>query len=247
MVDALCRTLAVTGTDTGIGKTVVAAALAARAPELGLRVAAMKPIESGIGAHATSPLAAGTTMPLSDSARLARAAGAGDAIALVGPIALEEPLAPMVAAERAGHPIDVRVLDGARAALSTGRELLLVEGAGGILSPITRRFSFGELFARWGASVVIVAGNRLGVLNHTLLTVRAAESLGLPVRAVVLTSLSDRDPDLAEATNYDALVSLLPHCRVHRFAWVDRVDEPAALADAAQHAGLDHVLFASEF
>lgn len=245
MAEAL-RVLAVTGTDTGVGKTVVTAALAARAHALGIRVAAMKPIESGIGSRAASVMTPGVSLPWSDGARLARAAGAGDAIELVCPISLPEPLAPMVAAERAGTTIDFDFLDRARETLATNRELLLVEGAGGIMSPITKAASFGDLFKRWGADLLIVAGNKLGVLNHTLLTVQHAQSLGLNVRAVVLTSLSDRDSDLAEATNYDALVALLPHCRIHRFAWIDRVDDLDALAGAAQLAGLDRLLLPPE-
>lgn len=238
MPDSRCRVLAVTGTDTGIGKTVVTAALAAFARELGIRVAAMKPIESGISMRTW----ASGSPPVSDAARLAEITGLSDALDLVGPITLEEPLAPMVAAERAGLTIDLRALDESRGALSANRDLLLVEGAGGILAPITRTYSFAALFKRWDAELVVVAGNRLGVLNHTLLTVRAAEGEGLKVRAIVLTSLSGRDANVAEATNYDALVALLPSHRIHRLAWIDRVDEPSALAAAAGSAGLEHVL-----
>jgi len=89
---------------------------------------------------------------------------------------------------------------------------------------------------------VIVAGNRIGVLNHVLLTMRAAAADNLPVRAIVLTALSERDATLAEATNYDVLRSLLPGQRIYRFPWVDRVDDPGALAIAAAGAGLDALL-----
>jgi dethiobiotin synthetase len=230
--------LAITGTDTEIGKTVVTRALAARARSLGLRVAAMKPIESGTASRLTP----GGTAIISDAQQLAHAAGANDSLEVVGPIALSEPRAPMMAALRAGVEIDLGILDRAREALSTGRDLLLVEGAGGILAPITRDYSFAQLFKRWSTDLVIVAGNRLGVLNHTLLTVRAAESEGLRVRAVVLTDISDKDPTIAEATNYDALVALLPRFSIHRFPWIDRLDDPSALAAAVGHAGLDHIL-----
>ena len=181
-----CRILAVTGTDTEIGKTVITMALAVRARALGLRVAAMKPIESGMASRANSDL--------SDAERLARAAGADDDLDMVGPIVLDEPLAPMMAALRSGVTIDLTVLDRARNALATDRDLLLVEGAGGILAPITRDYSFANLFKRWDADVIVVAGNRLGVLNHTLLTVRVAESEGLTVRAVILTDISGSEP-----------------------------------------------------
>ncbi|MEO7997634.1 MAG: dethiobiotin synthase [Gemmatimonadaceae bacterium] len=238
-----CRMLAVTGTDTEIGKTVITMSLAVRARALGLRVAAMKPIESGIAARGVVRVATGDEQAtLSDAEQLARAAGADDDIDMVGPIVLAEPLAPMMAAWRAGVTIDLSVLDRARDSLSSNRDLLLVEGAGGILAPITRDYSFASLFKRWSADVVIVAGNRLGVLNHTLLTVRAAESEGLNIRAVVLTDISDRDPSIAEATNYDALVALLPRYPIHRFPWIDRLDDSSALSAAVAGAGLDTVL-----
>ncbi len=229
-----CRTLAVTGTDTEIGKTVITMALAIRARGLGLRVAAMKPIESGISSRANAGH--------SDAEQLARAAGAEDDIEMVGPIVLAEPLAPMIAALRAGVTIDFGLLDRARQSLSANRDLLLVEGAGGILVPITREYSFADLFKRWGADVIIVAGNRLGVLNHTLLTVRAAESEGLTVRAVILTDISAEDASVAAATNYDALVALLPQYLIYRFPWVEQLDDSSSLSAAAAGAGLDSIL-----
>lgn len=229
-----CRMLAVTGTDTEIGKTVITMALAVRARVLGLRVAAMKPIESGMAGR--------TNSELSDAERLARAAGAEDDLAMVGPIVLDEPLAPMMASLRSGVMIDLRVLDHARDSLSAERDLLLIEGAGGILAPITREYSFADLFKRWNADVIVVSGNRLGVLNHTLLTVRAAESEGLTVKAVILTDISATDPSIAEATNYDALVALLPKYPIHRFPWIDRLDDSSALSAAAAGAGLDNLL-----
>ena len=246
--ERVCRVLAITGTDTGIGKTVVTAGLAARARELGVRVAAMKPIESGV-AH-RSPLSADAEPPFSpgpesDAQKLARAAGHEQHLSLVGPLTLEEPLAPMVAANRLGRNLDLAPLELAREALSRDRDLLLVEGAGGLLVPISATLSFAGLFKGWGTDILIVAGNRLGVLNHTLLTVRVAELEGLRVRGVVLTSLSECDATVAEATNYDALVQLLPRCKIHRFAWVDRVEDPTALAAATANAGLDALLLES--
>lgn len=244
---APCRMLAVTGTDTEIGKTVITMSLAIRARALGLRVAAMKPIESGIAARGPMRNDAGALAItehgiLSDAERLARAAGAEDDLDVVGPIVLSEPLAPMMAASRAGVTIDFEKLDRARETLSQDRDLLLIEGAGGILAPIRRDYSFATLFKRWSADVVIVAGNRLGVLNHTLLTVRVAEAEGLNVKAVVLTDISDKDPSIAEATNYDALVALLPKYPIHRFPWIDRLDDSSALSAAVAGAGLDSVL-----
>jgi dethiobiotin synthetase len=229
--------LGVTGTDTGIGKTVVSCALAARARQLGLRVSAMKPIESGVVERPVSDSGLA-----SDADRLRAACGSTRPLSVVRPYVLEEPLAPMIAAARASVRIDVRVLDAALTQVEQDADVVLVEGAGGLLVPIDLRMSYLDLFARWHLPVLLVAGNKLGVLNHVLLTVRAAEAGGVPVRAIVLTALSDGDATVAEATNFDALVTLLPHHTILRFPWVDRPDDLDTLAAAAQGGGLDVLL-----
>jgi len=237
MTDSGALRYGITGTDTGIGKTVVTCALAARARQLGVRVAAMKPIESGIDERIVSDGG-----PKSDAERLQAACGGDDPLTLIRPYVLEEPLAPMVAAQRAGLRIELDALDAACDALGASRDLLLIEGAGGLLVPITAACSFLDLFARWHCALIIVAGNRLGVINHVLLTVRAAEAAHVPVRAVILTQYTDRDAGIAEATNHDALVTLLPRHTILRFPWVDRTDDLDALAAAAAGSGLDVLL-----
>ena len=229
--------LGVTGTDTGIGKTVVSCALAARARQLGLRVAAMKPIESGVVERRVPERGLS-----SDADRLRAACESTLPMSVVRPYVLEEPLAPMIAAARTGVQIDIAVLDAALAQVEQDADVVLVEGAGGLLVPIDLRVSYLDLFARWQLPLLLVAGNKLGVLNHVLLTVRAAETAGVPVRAIVLTSLSDRDATVAETTNFDALVTLLPHYTVLRFPWVDRPDDLDILAAAAEGGGLDVLL-----
>jgi len=213
--------LAVTGTDTGVGKTVVSCALVAALRARGLRVGAMKPVETGVDAP----------NDLTDAARLRRAAGHVDALEIVCPATYAEPLAPLVAAERSGHPVDVARLDAARAAIEHGRDALLVEGAGGLLVPFAPAVAFADLATRWSLDLVIVAANRLGVINHTLLTVREAERRGLAVRAVVL--VAPQVDDLATRTNADALVSLLGAVRLVPFPRVRDPDDLDALAAAA--------------
>jgi dethiobiotin synthetase len=230
--------LGITGTDTEIGKTVVSCALAALARTHGMRRAVMKPIETGVFARTRVD---GPSVR-SDADRLRAAAGVHDPIELIRPIAMVEPLAPMVAARRAGITLDLDTLDSAFATLGADRDVIIVEGAGGLLVPITREMHFGHLFARWQCELVVVAGNRLGVINHTCLTVQAAEAMGIRVRAVVLTSLTGRDASVAEATNFDALVSLLPHLTCYRLPWVDRWEDPDALAAAADGSGLSALL-----
>lgn len=237
MIDKRIMRFGVTGTDTGIGKTVVTGALAARARQLGLTVAAMKPVESGIDERLINDGG-----PKSDAERLQLATGGSDALSLIRPYVFSEPLTPMVAAKRANVEIDLAVLDAACNTLSATRDLLFVEGAGGLLSPLTRTHSFLDICLRWHCRLIIVAGNRLGVLNHVLLTVRAAEAARVPLHAIILTQHTQHDVGIAEATNYDTLVSMLPRCPVLRFPWVDRTDDPNALAAAAEGSGLDILL-----
>ena len=235
------RRLGITGTDTGIGKTVVTAALAARARELGVAVAAMKPVESGAEPHVTSGIPADGHYP-SDVRRLHAATGSVDDVSLMCPYSLGEPLAPFIAARRAGVIIDLNVLDAAMLALSHGRDLLLIEGAGGLMVPITLETSVLDLFLRWNCEMLLVAGNRLGVLNHVLLSVHAAEAAGVSVRAIILTEFGAVDARLAQATNYDALCTLLPAHDIFRFPFIDRIDDFDALAAAVQGSGLDDLI-----
>ena len=207
--------LAVTGTDTGVGKTLVSCALVTHLRASGLRVAAMKPVETGVAARTAD----------TDAERLRRAAGGAPAPEDVCPVIYAEPLAPLVAADRAGCPIDLDRLAAARARLEADADALVVEGAGGLLVPFARNpdghvVDFAALALAWRLALVIVAANRLGVVNHTLLTVREAERRGLTVRAVVLNAVRPAPADVAEATNFGVLRALLPAVPVVAFPYV---------------------------
>ena len=182
--------LGVTGTDTNVGKTLVSVALVWLFRRHGLRVGAMKPIETGDG---------------DDAVRLWHVAGASDSLDDVCPYRFTEPVAPYVAARRAGRAIDPEVLDGAFKRLTHERDAVIVEGAGGLLVPFTASLTFDGLAERWGLELIVVAANRLGVINHTLLTLRAAT---VPVRAVVLTTPAPGPYDVAVETNLDVLREL---------------------------------------
>lgn len=224
--------LGVTGTDTAVGKTLVSTVLLRMLRSRGLRVSAMKPVETGVKPDD----------PASDARRLLAAAGGQDDIADVRPLLLAEPLAPWVASERAGTEVDLGVLDAAFARLSDGRDAVLVEGAGGLLVPITREVGFDSLFVQWELDVVVVAGNRLGAINHTLLTVRAAHDAGLRVRGVVLNALGPEPAGIAEASNLEALSDLLAPVPVLAFPWLRKPDDEAYVLGVAEDAGLGALL-----
>jgi len=226
------RGFGVTGTDTGVGKTVVAAALAAALVRRGVRTGVLKPAETGV--------AAGTEPP--DAALLRAAAGAIHSIGTVCPFTFAEPLAPLIAAGRAGRRIELAALDAALDRAMTGCETAVVEGAGGLLVPIAEGVTYATLFARWNLDLVLVAANRLGVLNHALLTVQAAEAAGLRVRAVVLNTVSAAPPDLAASTNPGALRQLMPRQTIVTFPYLSDPHHIPSLAAAAQSCGLMAVL-----
>jgi dethiobiotin synthetase len=214
--------LFVTGTDTGVGKTFVASALATALRARERRVGVVKPVETGVVCEPEDALAlraaAGDPAPLDD----------------VCPYRLRAPLAPAVAARLEGVRINVDHLVALIERRSREVDVLLVEGAGGLLVPIAGRITWAELAARLALPLLIVAANRLGTVNHCALTARAAATAGLRVHGFVLSQPTPQTDESA-ATNADTIASLtgLPVLAV--------LSHSASPADAAATIG-DHVL-----
>jgi dethiobiotin synthetase len=219
--------LGITGTDTGVGKTVIARATVAWLRSRRLKVAAMKPIETG--------------EQLTDAKLLREAAGSIDPPESVCPVHFREPVAPFAAANHSGTTVNPSLLDDAYSHLSAGRDAIVVEGAGGLLVPITREMSFATLFKRWNLTLVIVAANRLGVLNHTLLTLSAAQSRGLRVAGIVLNDVPVESPDASVDSNLEILQQLITDVPVIAFPRTDTFDLPR-LVDIVQSCGLGELL-----
>lgn len=180
----------VTGTDTDVGKTFVACGIAAALKRRGVNVGVMKPISSG-GAE--------------DARALIRAAAVDDSPDLVSPIRLKEPLSPHLAAQRQGIRIDFQAIDRAWRELKARHEIVIVEGAGGLLVPIRDGFTMADLAKRLRLPLLIVARDALGTINHTSLTVEAARSRGLSVAGVVVNRCRPGKPDQAERLNPAAI------------------------------------------
>ncbi|MHC4472552.1 MAG: dethiobiotin synthase [Planctomycetota bacterium] len=210
------RIVLVTGTDTEVGKTVVGCGLARCLVGRGRRVVAVKPVESGCGPEPADS---------EDGVRLARAAGQEEpGTALTR---LRAPLAPPVAADREGVRLDHHQWCRAIEELARHRDVVLVEAAGGLLSPSTWDADARDLAAALDAAALVVSPDRLGTLNHTLLTLEALGAGGVEVLGVVLNAPDS--PDDSTGTNADAL---------RRVAGPVRVAELPRLADPDRDAAL---------
>ena len=188
------NTLFVTGTDTGVGKTVVCAALILALRQRGLRAGYLKPLCSGCqltGEGLLSP----------DVAFVRATCGLTDPLDLISPIRLEAPLSPLAAAEIQGVSIDTGVLDDVFQKMSQRHDVVIVEGVGGLLVPVTPQSTVADLAADWGFPALVVARPSLGTINHTLLTLghlasREIDCLGFVFCGPGQDESSDRNAEL---------------------------------------------------
>lgn len=191
------HTFFVTGTDTGVGKTHVAAALLRAFAARGLRAVGMKPVAAG----------AQPGQPNEDVLALRAAGNVDAALADINPYCFLPPIAPHIAAGEAGVDIDFGTLAAAHARLAMRADVVVVEGAGGFLVPFNGESGMDEIPRRLKLPVVMVVGLRLGCLNHALLTEEAIRARGLPVAGWIANHI---DPHMDEAqANLTALRSIL--------------------------------------
>ena len=190
------RGVFVTGTGTEVGKTVVAAAIARTAAAGGERVAVFKPVVSGLDDGAEP-----------DHELLRRAAGSSQSDDEIARYRFGPPVSPHLAAEMAGVVIDPAALVGAARKAAGEGDLLICEGVGGFLVPLTTEYSIRDLARELGLPVVIAASPGLGTINHTLLTLEAVRAARLEVAAVVLTPWPD-DPSAMRQSNRATIASL---------------------------------------
>lgn len=179
----------ITGTDTGVGKTFFTALLTRALRKAGFDTAALKPICCG---------------PRED-VHILRAAADGELTPdEINPVFFDLPVAPLVAAREARREVDLDELSTWFQRLRPQRRSWLVEGAGGWLVPLTAEKTVADLAALIGLPVLIVVANRLGCLNHTLLTIESIRARGLQCAGLVLNNLTD-DHSLATQTNKEIL------------------------------------------
>jgi dethiobiotin synthetase len=192
------QNLFITGTDTAVGKTHVTAALLTELRRRGVRAAAFKPIACGKGGR-------------HDAEIYASIMNHEQPLDVINPIYLRHPLAPSVAAKLERKSVDLRKILRTYQQLAKSYEVVLVEGAGGLLVPIRDNYFVADLAKALNLPLVIVARLGLGTINHTLLTVRQANAHGLKIAGLILNDTVGGRHGLAEKTNIRVLPAL---CKV---------------------------------
>jgi dethiobiotin synthetase len=194
----VARGLFVTATDTGVGKTIVASAIAATLAERGERVAVFKPAVTGLTE---------LDIPLPDHELLIASARSGQFPSDVAPYRFDPAVSPHHAAELARVRVErTKMLAAARRA-AAGADVLVAEGVGGLMVPLSPHYLVRDLAVDLGLPVVIAARPGLGTINHSLLTLEAARASGLEVAAIVMTPWPDEPSDM-ERSNLETIASL---------------------------------------
>ena len=194
----MMRGFLVTGTDTGVGKTVVTGGIAAALARRGIDVGVMKPFATG-ARRVRGRL-------VSEDARFLRqASGVDDPLERINPICLQPPLAPSMASEVAKKPIRLGDVWTAWRELRARHSAMVVEGVGGLLVPLVTGLTVADLARRLKLPILIVTRPSLGTLNHTALTVHAARSFRLPILGLVINYAQPLRRSLAERLNPAAL------------------------------------------
>jgi dethiobiotin synthetase len=218
------RGLFITGTDTGVGKTHLATRIIAALRAQGWRVGAYKPVASGSKDGADGPV-------WSDLEQLHGALAGEFERERICPQRFNAPLAPPVAARCEGKTVDAAILRSGFDWWSERADFLVVEGAGGLLSPLTESECVADVAASFGLPLIIVARLSLGTINHTLLTIEAAHSRNLPIAGIVLNQAVPADDDASQASNPGELQK---RCAVPILA----IERHAPTADLLQHSPL---------
>jgi len=193
--------LFITGTDTGVGKTFVGIGLITAIKRAGISVSPMKPVETGC--H----LRDGRLIP-PDTVRLLEASGVDEPLDIVNPYRFRQPLAPMVAAEIEGRRIQRKRILSIYRYLSMRYDMVVMEGAGGIMVPLNRGYLYLDLVKDLGIPLLIVSRATLGTINHSLLTIEVARRKGIEIIGVIINHAVQSKRGLAEKTNPEVIERL---------------------------------------
>lgn len=222
----------ITGTDTGVGKTIIAGALIKSLEYLGVRVCAMKPVETGCGRE-------GDFLVPYDGMFLKQMAHMEEPITLVTPCRLATPLAPLIASEMDGIPLSVPDIMSSFIKLRHRFDVVVAEGVGGLLVPLLKDYYVSDLAREMGLPLIIVAKPGLGTINHIMLTVRQAATAGLSIAGIILNYHRPPESSLAEETNPKLLAQVCPVPLLGIFPYLKSIDEDEIARAALKNLDLD--------
>ncbi len=191
----------ITGSDTGVGKTVVTALIAMQLQQKGIDISVMKPVETGC------TLTNGALVP-GDGTWLKEILDLSDSMEHIVPVRYELPLAPMVASEIEDRPVNIQKIMSSVEYMQARRDYLIIEGIGGLRVPIKEDFFVSDLILALSLPVVVVSRVSIGTINHTLLTLESAASMGIEVKGIILNHSDPPDNDIAEKTNPQIIARL---------------------------------------
>lgn len=174
----------ITGTDTGVGKTAITAGLAGAMRKLGVNVGVMKPIATGIPQK--------TGFKSLDVAILADASGTKDSEDLINPVFLPIPTSPYDATKLLSLPVDMPLILTKFTKLLSTHDVLLVEGIGGIMTPITKNFFVADMIKAMSIETIIVTRSTLGTLNHTVMTYNMCKDYDIKVKGIVINNFDEK-------------------------------------------------------
>ena len=189
--------LFITGTDTGVGKTLIAGGIAAVLRQQGLKVGVFKPIASGCRNDGG--------LVSDDTEFLALCADADYSLSVITPVTYKTPAAPVTCVQIEGRAIDYEAIVTAYTYLCENTDVVIVEGIGGVMVPIDTEHTVLDLGVEFNLATVIVARPNLGTINHSLLTIEAVRNAGLPVAGLVISGYNALDADIAEETSPDVI------------------------------------------
>jgi len=246
----------VTGTDTGVGKTVITAALIQAIRLLGIKVCGMKPIEtgclksefgvrsSGFGVHpheAEALRVKDRVLIPSDGMFLKKMAGMDDPIDLVTPIRLENPLAPFPASEIEDIPVDIEKIRKAYAELSKKYEVVVAEGIGGLFVPLKRDYFLLDLARDFALPIIVVSRPGLGTINHTMLTVNCAIKEGLTVAGIIINYSQPPKDTPSEKTNPEVIKQISPVPIIGIFPYLEDIARTTIEKAAVKNLDIERI------
>ncbi|MBN2376044.1 MAG: dethiobiotin synthase [Sedimentisphaerales bacterium] len=197
----VAKGLFITGTDTEVGKTVVTGAIAKVMGDQGRKIGVFKPIATGCELRREGLVSM-------DAEFLAHCSDTESPLEEINPVRYLEPMAPSVAAKRTKREVDWEEIHQAYKNIIEKNDILLVEGIGGVMVPISEDYLVLDMMVDMGLPVIIVARSKLGTINHTLMTVEICRSRGVKVAGVVINGYQPDSADLAEQTNPEIIAEM---------------------------------------